>query len=310
MWRHRRAPLTPLPTHSYWLVSGAFVFGYVFYLPIAVFVAASTLLVFMACSRLMAWVRSHEASDKKAAEAHDRALEGAGGCGYLRTWCSGLGVIPTLRGQLREVLWWFDEGGGAGAREDLIMGVILAPLTAPWLLANWLRGRQRNRTDRVGTSSGVGIFFFLEFLELFVFLLFIPVVLSLIPLSIAYACLTGRPFQLGKDPDQELFRRTIFPLNDVLSVVVVAFAGLTFSPFVVSSTLTAFYTYSGPGDAAFDTFLAEYYRHTFSVFTGGLSFALPSFEFDPSVLFHLSFYYDLLAGEQGHCFDSPAWALP
>ena len=41
-------------------------------------------------------------------------------------------------------------------------------------------------------------------------------------------------------------------------------------------------------------FVASYYRHTFALFTGTVSIALPSFEFDPLVLLTLTPYYDFM----------------
>ena len=41
-------------------------------------------------------------------------------------------------------------------------------------------------------------------------------------------------------------------------------------------------------------FIADYYHHTFAIFSGTVHIALPSFEFDPLVLLTLTPYYDFM----------------
>ena len=76
--------------------------------------------------------------------------------------------------------------------------------------------------------------------------------------------------------------KTFTNLNDMMKVAVLAFTTIPLSPFIIGSTLSAFYAYQGVGNDASMEFIADFYHHTFAIFTG--SVVLPALDFDFTVL--------------------------
>ena len=68
----------------------------------------------------------------------------------------------------------------------------------------------------------------------------------------------------------------------MMKVFVLAIVTITLSPFIIGSTWSAFYAYQGAGNDASMEFIAEYYHHTFALFTGSVE--LPALDFDFTVL--------------------------
>ena len=325
--------LPPPPNSQFVLPLGYFFatiswgFGYIFYLPLFLAGTPTTLAVFVACSKLMAWVRSHQAGDKTAADARAEALTKArevrkfaledpeayakelgvepssselartccAWCAYSCKWWTGLVRPWTLRGQLREVLWWFDPGDGELARQDLTMAFIMLPVTWMWYLV-W---ESKVESEKRRQERGAGFSDRQCYLGVLTCGVGAPLVLITTCFNLV---LTNRA--LDTDPERAL--ATFYNLNDVMKLTMATFLALTISPFLMGAVLTAFYAYSGPSNHDFNEFVADYYRHTFAIMRG-VPFTLPSFEFDPTVMFTLSFYEDLFERERGRTI---ALALP
>ena len=75
-----------------------------------------------------------------------------------------------------------------------------------------------------------------------------------------------------------------------LQAALISFDLLILSSWVVGGTLAAIVTYgaaaSGQGDTVdvFSDFIVAYYRHVFMIFLGPVTFAIPSFDFDLSIV--------------------------
>ena len=84
------------------------------------------------------------------------------------------------------------------------------------------------------------------------------------------------------DYDKNNAIKAFTELNDMMKVAVLSFITITLSPFIISSTWSAFYAYQGVGNDASMAFIADIYHHTFALFTGSVE--LPALDFDFTVL--------------------------
>ena len=128
--RYAVAKLGPYFTlvFGFFVCTLSFVFSYVFYLPLFMLSAALAVVLFLALFKVvMPYLKAKEAEDKEAQENYEKELEEAGGEGctswcnsmWAKLWCANavLGSPRFCRGQLREVLWWF-EATLAGNYDD------------------------------------------------------------------------------------------------------------------------------------------------------------------------------------------------
>ena len=119
--RYEVAVLGPYFTlvFGFFVCTLSFVFSYVFFLPLFLLSAALAVVLFLALFKLvMPYLKAKEAEDKEAQENYEKELEEAGGEGctswcnstWAKLWCANavLGSPRFCRGQLLEVLWWFE----------------------------------------------------------------------------------------------------------------------------------------------------------------------------------------------------------
>jgi hypothetical protein len=286
----------------YFLMTLSFVFGYFLFLPIFLLSALFAAGLFKAGLKIMVRLNESGKSDTNAQKVYEEELgQATDKCQYAWRWCVNtvVGTPRFVRDQLREMLWWFDAGGEIKIREGdrviiaydepsiivekgifLPLAIVRPSLTLcykgllkcldadPLVKEKGLTERERERKEERERERKMEV---------------------------------EREREREREEEREglkifaAYLKTFADLNDVAKAAIASFVALPLSLWIIGSTWAAFISYSfkfffidGPNSS---TFVSDYYLHVFAIFTG-IDLALPSFDFDPSVLLTLTLYYD------------------
>ena len=102
------------------VVSLSVVFGYVFFLPLSLFVGTGTAVLMGLLLLLQTWLVTSEAEDRAAQKKADKELDALKGDRNFG-WCTAsylklavtnalFGLPRAMRASFRGVMWWFDAG--------------------------------------------------------------------------------------------------------------------------------------------------------------------------------------------------------